>query len=390
MKISKGITIEKRLIQESLNERERKALHLLFSNQRSDEEILDVLEGLDPDTEDISFLLLLSMLGYSCAWKGFPERIIPRLKGIHRYYQVDNAMKFTWLCGILGGLEKAGIRAMLIKGGAMYVHYRQSSPRIMSDFDVSVPADRFEEACALVESYGCIKGDTAAWSAEYKAEIHGRTARLDLHCRMFKNGETADAGIRERAVQTEFRGMKLWIPSAEDMFIHLMDNQIRNLFHDEYRNRRTKWFFDCLSMINVCPDILDAGRLRKQADMFHNRNYIRLALRMFSAWFPEIVSAEAVEKCFPADDAYWAWLCDGMEYRKRYNAVAGFEQGGGLPPKRVYLSARRWIQEYRFMGPEFKEQFGKMSFVDFFCHQTGCRDAAEALKRYLPRLRLKG
>jgi len=91
-------------------------------------------------------------------------------------------------------------------------------------------------------------------------------------------------------------------------------------------------------------------------------------LRMFSAWFPQIVSAETVEKCFPADDAYWAWLCDGMEYLKRYSAVVDYEQGGPLPLKRVYRAARRWIQEYRFMGPEFKEQFGKMSFVDFFCH----------------------
>ncbi|MBR0479003.1 MAG: nucleotidyltransferase family protein [Solobacterium sp.] len=390
MKNNKGITIENKIIHEALNEREQKVLRLVFSDEQDEKEIRNVLTGLDPDTEDISFLLMLAILGYTCSWKGFPEELVPRLKGIHRYYQVDNVMKFTWLCGILDRLEKAGIPGMLIKGGAMYVHYRQSSPRIMSDFDVVVPVDRFREACALMESYGCTKGNTAAWAAEYKAEVHGRTAWLDLHCRMFKNGETADEGVRERAVQTEFRGKKVRIPSVEDMFIHLMDNQTRNLFHDEYRNRRTKWFFDCLSIIQVYPYILDAERLRKQTDRFYNRNYIRLALRMFSAWFPQIVSAETVEKCFPADDAYWAWLCDGMEYLKRYSAVVDYEQGGPLPLKRVYRAARRWIQEYRFMGPEFKEQFGKMSFVDFFCHQTGCRNAVDALKRYLPRLRLKG
>ena len=386
---NKGTTIEKQLIHQALNEREHRILRFLFAVQPDEQEVSEALAGLDPDTEDISFLLLLAIFGYACGWKGFPEEIIPRLKGIHRYYQVDNAFKFTWLSGVLDALEKAGIAVLLIKGGAMYVHYRQSSPRLMSDFDIAVAAEDFEKACALLESLGCTKGNTAAWSAEYKRDEYGRTVHVDLHCRVFKNSETADALVQARSVQTVFRGRKVLVPSAQDMFIHLMDNQIRNIFHDEYSNRRTKWFFDCLSILQAYPDVLDVEMIRQRTNEFCNRNYIRLALRMFSFWFPEIVSAETVEECFPADKEYWKWLSDGMEYRRRYSLVTAYEQGGSLPLKRVYRSARRWLQEYRFIGPEFREQYGEMSFVDFFCHQTGCKNAGDALKRYLPRLRLK-
>ncbi|MBR2990825.1 MAG: nucleotidyltransferase family protein [Solobacterium sp.] len=373
-----------------MNEREQKVLRFLFVDDQNEEEIRAVLEGIDPDEEDITFLLLLAILGYHCAWKGYPEEIIPRLKGIHRYHQVDNAMKFTWLSGILKELESAGITPMMIKGGAMYMHYMQSSPRVMSDYDVAVPADRFDEAYALLESLGCVKGNTAAWAVGFRTQVYGRTACLDLHSRMFKNAETADDLVRERAVPVRFRGVEALVPCAEDMFVHLMDNQIRNYFHNEYAGRRTKWFFDCLCLLQSYPELLDPAKLQEQVSRFCDRKYILLALRMFSYWFPEVVSRETVESCFPVNEAYWEWLSAGMEYRKCYIAVAGFDQGGKLPPKRLYLSTKRWLTEYRFMGPEFREQYGKMSFIDFFCHQTGCRNAADAFRRYLPRLRLKG
>ena len=79
-----------------LTERERLLLPLLFEapEKRTTEEYRKTIERLTDymsiDNEHISFLLMLAILGERMNWEAFPKEIIPRLKGIYRYYLVQN------------------------------------------------------------------------------------------------------------------------------------------------------------------------------------------------------------------------------------------------------------------------------------------------------------
>ena len=385
----RGETLEQTLIRDALTERELNLTRLLFFHTNNETGVQNLFDGIDPNKESISFLLMLSVLGFSTGWTGFPAGLVPRIKGIHRFYQVDSAIKFNWLSGILKSLDAEGIPTMLIKGGAMYVYYRKGSPRIMDDFDVAVPADLFEKAASLLETLGCERIKSSPWADTFHATVLGRRASIDLHKRIIKNSPVADHRIWENAVHAVFQATPVCIPSPADMFLHLLDNQARNLFFNERPERRIKWISDCCSILEAYPGAVTPVLLRELSEHYHDTFYVTLALRILSAWLPQLFPPREVEEAFPVSREYYDWIVKGLSFRDSYMAVCEYPGNGPLTPRRFCVSLRRRVNEYRFMGPEFRAQGVPVSFVSFFCMQTGCRNVREAFRKYFPRLRIR-
>ena len=391
-----GIQFEQKLIREALTEREQALIKLLFFDG-CDKSFADVLfNGLDLETENGFFRLVLYIYGYSRCWKGFPKEIIGRVKGIHRYYQVDNALKFTCLLEVLETLNNERIPAMLIKGGAMYVFYRKGSPRMMDDFDVVVPEEYFSRAAALFEKKGWERANSTIWSIDFVKDVYEDDVYIDLHKRVFKRAELSDHQIWERAIHLEFQGVRVAVPSPEDMLMLLFDDQIRNIFEKEHSDRRIKWFFDCFSIREKYPSAFAPQILRARSEDCFDTYYIQLALRILSERFPESLPQEELKACFPAEKEYFEWLSKGGAYMNSRAVTSAFPKYTPLTPRYMLLTprymllaAQRWIDDYRFMGPEYQDQFGKGTFFDYFFWRSGTGNIKGALKKYLPRIQLR-
>lgn len=106
---------EERLKQMLLTPGEQTLLDVLFGSEWTENAMHTLLDNFDIDHANQNYILMLSCLGYMKNWKYFPHEIIPRLKGVHRYYQVRNSMGIPWLVKQLRILSDAGIQIMLIK-----------------------------------------------------------------------------------------------------------------------------------------------------------------------------------------------------------------------------------------------------------------------------------
>jgi hypothetical protein len=94
---------------------------------------------------------LLPLVYRNLLASGADDPLMPRLKGIYRYWWCANQRLFDQAAAATEGLEKAGIPTLVLKGAAISIlHYRDRGVRPMGDADVLVPHDR---AAAAVECF---------------------------------------------------------------------------------------------------------------------------------------------------------------------------------------------------------------------------------------------
>ena len=385
-----GAEIEQELISGALTARDHALAQLMFfhdpDSETTPELIRTVFENLDMDAESRYFRVMLSVYGHENNWKNFPEEWLPRFQGIYRHFQESNEIKFSLLVSVLRALEEAGISSMLIKGGAMYACYWKGTPRVMDDYDVAVREKDFDHAAAVLKTLGYRCVGSVGWADTYQTEIDGTTITIDLHRRVFKYAVAADEEIWTHAVQTEYRGVNIRVPSPEDMCLHLMDTQIRNLFYGEHLARRIKWIADWCVIRSEYPEAGSPVRLKRKTAVFFDTCQIRLALKILEAWFPECFFPGEVRSSFPENAEYYEWITAGMAYRASKQAVMNYPPNAPLTLKYIRLMLLRRIAEYRFMAPELAAQYGSISFPRYFFWREGIRSPGDALKRYFPRL----
>lgn len=388
-----GASFELELTDNTLTERDKAFIRHFFVDPQNPVYTRNLFAGLTLDNlseEPVFFRVMLAGLGHDRGWDGFPEEFLPRFKGIYDHFSTDNEMKFTWLCSILRPLADSGIPVMLIKGAAMYAFYRRGMPRIMDDYDVAVPEADFARAAELLREAGFGYAGTAPWSETFTASVNGKQTKIDLHKHIFKNAETADRHVWENALQTEAGGIKIMVPAPADMCLHLLDTEMRNYLYNEHPERRVKWIADWCMLRDRYEDAFSPEKLRDLSVRFFDTCHVRLAMRVLSAVFPELMAPETVARCFPDDEGYAEWLDRAAVFRARLMTVTALPDKKSLTPHHLYLAARRWFSEYRLMGPELQAQYGKITFLDYFYRKTGSGNFTGALKQYVPRLRLFG
>ena len=384
-----GAEKERELIYSALTARDKVLTQLLFFDPDSEstpELIRTVFNDLNMEAESRYFRVMLSVYGHMNDWRCFPPEWIPRFRGIYQHFREDNEIKFSLLVNALQALEAESISPMIIKGGAMYAVYWKDTPRVMDDYDVAVREKDFARAAAVLETLGYRRIGSVGWADTYQAERGKKTVTIDLHRRVFKYATNADAEIWAHAVRTEYRGVKITVPSPEDMCLHLMDTQIRNLFYGEHLNRRIKWVADWCAIRSVYPEAVSPAKLKKKAEIFYDSYYIRLALRILEVWFPECFSPGEVISSFPEEAGYYKWIAKGMVYRASKQAVIHYPSDAPMTLKYIRLMLPRRIAEYRFMAMELTAQYGRSSFLSYFLQREGIRNPKDALEKYLPRV----
>lgn len=377
--------VERQLEKHLTTAREKRLLDLSFGGEFTDEAVRALTDGLDLDTANQNYLLMLSCLGFAKRWEGFPPEMVPRLKGVHRYHQAHISIGIPWLVRQIRALADEGISVMLLKGVAMRAYYAPDRPRLMYDYDFAVPEEQFDRAVELLVD----NGNTLGLKTAHSFALKGGRNEIDLHRWIFKTHNERCSDIWRRAQMFHFHGVDVCVPAPEDMFIHLLHTRSDECFKQENPTRRIQWLYDCRDLWAYAGGF-DLELLAVRTQEFHAAARVRMTLKLFMRCFPELIRPEEFERYFPRTPEYDRLLADGEKNRNecvRYRGYVRDEQSA-MTPSYIFRSLRFDVIQYRYLKPELRWMDPNMNFfryIRLFHNLDGFSDLA---KNYLARIRL--
>ncbi|WP_256759531.1 nucleotidyltransferase family protein [Cohnella sp. WQ 127256] len=381
--------IEKELQKRLLVPFEQRLLSLLFKEHVTIEEIEVQLQGLNIDSANHNYLLMLAHFGYHVDWMGFPEHVIPQLKGIYRYYQVQNALMLQKLFMSIQKLNEKNIYPLLLKGAATRLHFAPGVSRMMDDLDFALEGEQYEKVVSIFQDMGAEYVVEAKHSITYKL---GKT-EFDIHHVIFKNNLEKGSDIWKRVEQIEVNGCHFKVLSPIDMFVHVLDSQSRCIFTDEMPERRMKWLYDARMVLKMMPDT-DWVAIAKRANELHCSYRVHLMMKLFAACFPETISLEDVKILFAVDSGYAIWLKNAMDYHEMLVSYAKERSANKDTSITLWVLKLRikyqplW-KEYRYYSHELKKLRSGMCFARYVAVHYHFNRPVLLYQKYLSRLRLR-
>lgn len=288
-----------------LNKKEKNILNLLVNKSLSKKQKLKLLnsfKNLDIDNEDSQLLLLLSIYCYNSNVNLFDKSIQKRLNGLHRFYQVKNATLMPDFLDYLEKLNNKDIEVMLIKGSAMKLYYNVDEPRMMSDIDIFVKKEQYDLACEIAKDNFVIECE-----APHSLDMRKGMTKVDLHMDPLKINNDKTSKMWERKIEIKYKNYKIFIPSIEDMLIIQIMHEFLNLFENQDRTRRLKWFYDILILINNV-DFKRFCDIVKELDLEYP---IKIMLEVIEFDFPGLIPKIVFDK----------YLHDLKNYEKVQNRI---------------------------------------------------------------------
>ena len=401
--------MEDQVAADILTEREKILIRLLFETMCTEgrntepedleERIRSLTDHYDLDAPNMNYLLMLAVLGYRVDWKYFPAEIAPRLKGIHRYFQAKNVLGIPWLVERIRLLRDHDIPVMLIKGLALRYYHIQGVPRVMNDFDIAVPEDRFEETMALLRDGSVEDMPSTLWADTVVGKCAGKNIELDVHRRIFKRHAAPEGELWERALPLKFQGLDVLVPCREDMLIHILDTQARDIFRCLLSENRMKWMFDAGVLMLGEGGRMDPEIIAGRASSLHTQYTVRLMLVLFSKCYgDDPYVRQLADRVQSPTGKYVRWLRSQMQMRREWKLrdVYGYEDGARLSPLRVFRTLRLFYREYRVDVLSPHDPADRTSFFAYARNRTGItrwkdlKDQALRLAPALPALKTEG
>lgn len=380
--------IEKSLFEQLILPQEQRLLSLLFNEKENREEIEKMLHNLDVDNENHNYLLMLAHLGFKLNWVGFSEQITPQIKGIYRYYQVQNALLLQKLFLYTKKLNEKDITPLLLKGAAMRLHFSPGVSRMMADSDLAIRDDKYKNALVIVSEIGATCLNEAHHATTYKIG----QSELDIHRYIFKHNLEKDSDIWTQIETIEVNGCRLNVLSPIDMFLHILDTQSRSLFVGEMPEVRMKWLYDARMVLHKMSSI-DWVAIAQRAKVLHCSYRTHLMMKCLATCYPDLISIEKVNSIFNVDSGYNKWLIHAMDYYKMlesYREVRPIEETSiSLSVIMLRMKHRFLWKEYKYYAHELIQIKNGMSFFKYAAEHYHLNRPALLYKNYLSRLRIR-
>lgn len=291
---------EKKLTDMLFGRRDLALISSMGSGRVTDIEALTA--GLDPDNESLIYMLSLSLLGYRTGFEGFPENAVPRLQGLHRYYQVRNGAGMPWFRNQLNRLGKAGIPVMLTGDTAIRAYYSPDNPRMFSQYGLTVVSEKYAEALELLRN--------AVKNAD-KDSNFDRTMQDITVIKLFEGVPdkrfTIERSLWTRASKFEYLGHEVYVPSKEDMLIYLLCVPYGPWALEEDINLRTRRVTDACAILMAGKDF-DYGYLANVASMSGAYDTVRYYLSLINVCVPGMIPDEVWSEHFAADGSFEEYL----------------------------------------------------------------------------------
>ena len=210
---------------------------------------------------------LLPLVYRNLAAQRADEPLLPRLKGIYRYWWCSNQQLFYRAAGVVNGLESAGIPTLLLKGAALSPQfYRDTGVRPMGDIDLLVPYPRARAALDRLTGLGwqvtrprvadliryqhCVR--LASWTGQ----------ALDLHWHVLREcvDRDTDEGFWRRAVPVQVLEVRSLGLGPTDALLHTIVHGMRWNAEPTVR-----WIPDAMAILKASGGEIDWALLRDEA-----------------------------------------------------------------------------------------------------------------------------
>jgi len=205
-------------------------LNLAFDKELTQNALNEFLQKFDIECFGSDKALLLSYVMKMHPQLKFDAYTGPRLEGLLRYFRFKNLELISHYTKIGKALNAAGIKPMILKGGAMK-YLRPELSRAMGDIDILLQTQKeYKHALKIVKELGY----------DYEDEGHS----VDLHLPGSDAGivdihQYIELGIHynhqflqrlfKRASLKTIWGVETWLPCTEDMLFIGITNLVKNL-----------------------------------------------------------------------------------------------------------------------------------------------------------------
>jgi hypothetical protein len=199
---------------------------------------------------------LIPLLWKALADSGIDDPELARLKGVYQYSWYRNQLLFADGAALIAALEAAGVRTMILRGGAMAVaHHRDAGIRLMNDLDVLVTAADLDRSRRLAEAGGwCpLAGSKQFERREAAVTLQNREGRIiRLHWTPSRNVPLPEASeaMWRRPVSVTFKHVETRVPSAADHLLYACIDGAR-----ANSGSTLRWIGDVTVLLRVVPDI---------------------------------------------------------------------------------------------------------------------------------------
>ncbi len=273
-------------------------LKLTFAEVPDEKDSINLITNYDIETAPLGFSFLLSNLIQKHNHIKIPKDLIPRLKGVLRYFQCQNATLLSSFSQIGRELNNKNIPVFLIKGIVMKYLF-PNTPRLMGDVDFTVPFNNYNEAIETAKK----KGFKVAVKANHSTDLYrGVSEKIDIHRFIVKTDKDTkhfDNKLFSRSTKDTVFGVNVLIPKDEDLIFLILQNAFDNIIYSKAYPMQFLWVFDCANIINKNKSI---GK-NINWDIVLNNAYetnllceTRMMLQLFNRLLPSFIPKDLVLK----------------------------------------------------------------------------------------------
>jgi len=210
---------------------------------------------------------LLALVYRNLQQQGAEEPLMPRLKGIYRYWWCSNQRLFYRAAAVIRALGLAGIPTLVLKGAAVSVaHYQDTGVRPMGDVDLLVPFDRAADTVACLGRLGWRPArprvpDLIRYQHSVQM-VHENGEVLDLHWHVLAEcvRHNADDGFWRRAVTIRILDVPTLALGPSDALLHTIVHGMRWNAEPTIR-----WVADAMAILHGSGRDIHWGGLVREA-----------------------------------------------------------------------------------------------------------------------------
>ncbi|SMC78649.1 nucleotidyltransferase family protein [Papillibacter cinnamivorans] len=240
-----------------MNESHRELCRLYAAESAGPEEITAYFSGIRLEEEKWDSACMVASMCARHGYEGVPPELLPRIRGILRYYRMLNAGRIAGTCRLIRLYNDAGIPVMVIKGASILTCYEPNHIRHMWDTDILVPAGEYRRAVEIAISQG-FSGGESPHSVNLKRD---RMEDIDVHKIFMK--ELLSRGPEKfwpEGPEVRRSGAVFQVPEFNTLFVQILTNSFSNLAEVGNHGAKIKWFMDVDFFISR-PEDLDWERV---------------------------------------------------------------------------------------------------------------------------------
>lgn len=180
------------------------------------------------DDTDYASLLMLPLAYKKLLRLGASEPLLKRIKGIYRFFWVQNQKILQLAKNAIPLLEQEGISSLVMKGACLALeYYPDPGTRPMGDLDLLIPEDKVVTALQLLRKHGWFSQSyykKLFIPSQHAVQVQSpQKGEMDLHWHLFRIrcNSNSDQPFWDQAVPFNVLGAKTKTLSTSDHLFHI-------------------------------------------------------------------------------------------------------------------------------------------------------------------------